>query len=181
MEHLNWVIEPDNVSGLLTKLKGGVRFQRVKGKPYPEYGEIDNDGSVLLFSHQLMWDAFSTFYRRMDVSNSEYEALQDIKSEIATEIIGYTVERGGGPTPFKKRITADNFRDALVIFEQEYKAFLDELWSLEGSTGEATLGSRGYVVEGLEVMYDNDWKLNCRVVCKYDRANKGHYAIPRRL
>ena len=75
MEHQSWMIEADHVFGPLneedddylknhwnnlndalnTKLKGTVNV--------PDYGEVKNDGSILLFCHQLLEDAYFPLYR----------------------------------------------------------------------------------------------------------------------
>ena len=166
MEHQSWMIEADHVFGPLneeddddlknhwnnlndalnTKLKGTVNV--------PDYGEVKNDGSILLFCHQLLGDAYFPLYRGKQGLEIDTDDEQRNKAE---EILGYDIEPNGD-TPFMKRITADTIRDAIRIFEQEYRAFLEALW---GDT--AQYGSRMYFVEILEIHFEDEDQLHCDI------------------
>ena len=167
MEHQSWVIEPtyqqfenDAKWKQTIKLKDewDVSNERLKTKlngivNVPNYGEVENDGSILVRSLTLLGDAFVPLYRK----GMARDITQSWMRKKAATILGYEIEKDY-KTPFKKRITADTLRDAIHIFEKEYRTFLEALWDEV-----AEIGSRMYFVEKLEILFDDENQLHCDV------------------
>jgi hypothetical protein len=166
MEHQAWRMEADQTLGPLieaktaeqketwnnlndalnTKLNGPVNVK--------DYGEVNNHGSILLLCHQLLNDGLINIYRGNRGTGTEL-TRRVVKK--AKAILGYDIAMNGD-TPFMKRITADTVRDAIRIFEQDYRTFLEALWG-----DKAARGSRLYFVEDLEIRFDIQDQLHCNV------------------
>ena len=143
MEYKNWKIEAEDVQGkrdaqpdgeklriwdnhnnsLNLKLNGTVKLPDYRDDGIPTL-DVPGEGSILVRSLSLLHDAFEPPYKK-----GEGNVIGLGRQEKAATILGYEVLGAEDyKTPFKKRITADTVRDAIHIYEQEYRTFMETLW-----------------------------------------------------